>query len=100
GGMRRVAALLVALALPGDGDPGIGVERLVAERIDMRERRLRSILDRLRHSPATEFELAVTMFKPRFGGHLVLAMHEGLGHLDLLEVRDQVTTETRDGVTV
>lgn len=99
-GMRRVAALPVALALPGHGDPFIGVERLVAERIDMHERRLRSILDRLRHSPATVYELAVTMFTPRDGDQLVLAMSEVLGHLDLLEVREQVTTETRDGVTV
>lgn len=98
--MRRVAALPVQLALPGHGRPFIDVRGLVAQRIDMHERRLQNMFERLLQHPVTVYALATAMFSPTDGHQLVLAMSEVQGHLDVLEAREQVAVHRRDGVLV
>ena len=87
------------LILPGHGEPFTGAAALVGKRVAMTERRAEKILAAL-DRPRTAADLGRDLWRhvPVTQAYLVLS--EVLGHLDLLEDRDAVAAEERDGVVV
>ncbi len=98
--MQRMADLNPAIALPGHGEPVEDVPGLVRQRLTFHERRKQRILTTLAERPLTLWELTQPLF-PRLmhGVDYFLALSEILGHLDLLEEDEKVST-MRDGALV
>lgn len=84
--LQRMAALNIALALPGHGDLVHDVDGLVKQRLKFHYRRADRIADMLNDSPHTLWELTQTSFpKLKPGLDYFLGLSEVLGHLDILE---------------
>jgi len=96
--LRRVAALDVALALPGHGPPISDHRALVRERLAFHEKRGRRILETLGDESLTVHEIASTLFANLDPINRFLATSEVIGHLQWLEVEGQVTHRERESV--
>jgi glyoxylase-like metal-dependent hydrolase (beta-lactamase superfamily II) len=96
--LERIAAMDVAVALPGHGEPIHDTRALIAERIAFHERRAAQVLAALANGGRTLFELSQTLFPKMDFVNAFLALSEVLGHLEVLEVGGKVRQVRRDGL--
>ncbi len=96
--LKRIAAMDVAVALPGHGDPIWDVRALVAERLAFHARRAGQVLGALDGGERTLFELAQILFPKMDIVNAFLALSEVLGHLDILEMEGRARQVRRDGL--
>jgi glyoxylase-like metal-dependent hydrolase (beta-lactamase superfamily II) len=97
--LQRVAALDVALALPGHGPVVRDVAGLVAERLAFHERRAARVLEALGHGDASTWDVATILFPDRSPLDMFLAVSEVVGHLELLEMEGRIEGRDVEGVT-
>lgn len=97
--LDAVAALDVDWILPSHGSPFQNAPARVAAMRDHHERRCQTILDHLRDSPLTAYDLVQLLFPTRRGRlALNLGVLETLAHLEYLRRRGPVSGEAqRDG---
>ena len=98
--LRRVAALDVALTLPGHGPPISDHRALIRERLAFHEERARRILEVLGDETFTVHEIVGQLFSNLDPLNHFLAISEVIGHLQWLEVEGRVTCRERDGVAI
>jgi glyoxylase-like metal-dependent hydrolase (beta-lactamase superfamily II) len=96
--LQRVAALDVALALPGHGPVVRDVAGLVAKRLAFHERRAARVLEALGHGEASTWDVTTILFPDRSPLDMFLAVSEVVGHMELLEIEGQIEGRERDGV--
>jgi glyoxylase-like metal-dependent hydrolase (beta-lactamase superfamily II) len=96
--LDKVERLRVRLLLPSHGDTLPGLEELLARYRLATETRALKIARLLQKGDATPFDLAVRMFPRLWDAQLHLVLSEVLGHLDLLELRGNVTARESAGV--
>jgi glyoxylase-like metal-dependent hydrolase (beta-lactamase superfamily II) len=96
--LRRVAALDVALALPGHGLPVTDHRALIAERLAFHDWRAARILNILDDRVLTVHEIARALFPDVDPVNYFLALSEVIGHLQWLETVGQVICTERHGV--
>jgi len=96
--LHRVAALDVALALPGHGPPITDHRALIRERLAFHEERARRVLETLGDKMLTVHEIAGALFPSLDSINYFLALSEVIGHLQWLEVAGRVTCNERGGV--
>lgn len=96
--LRRVAALDVALALPGHGPPITDPRALIRERLAFHEKRARRLLETLSDETLTVHEIASRLFPDLDPINYFLALSEVIGHLQWLEAESRVTHTERSGV--
>jgi len=96
--LRRVAALDVALALPGHGPPITDHRTLIQQRLAFHEIRGRRIWKTLGEDTLTAHEIASRLFPDVDSINYFLALSEVIGHLQWLEVEGRVTQGERGGV--
>ncbi|HHN94398.1 MAG TPA: MBL fold metallo-hydrolase [Anaerolineae bacterium] len=93
--LRRVAALDIALALPGHGPVINDVAGLVRERLAFHERRARQVMDALGDEELTVHQLVERLFPALDPVNYFLAASEVIGHLQWLEERGEVQSQQR-----
>jgi glyoxylase-like metal-dependent hydrolase (beta-lactamase superfamily II) len=96
--LQRVAALDVALALPGHGPPIADHRALIGERLAFHETRARRMLDTMGDGVLTIHEIAAALFPGRDPINHFLALSEVIGHLQWLEVEGRVACVEQGGV--
>ncbi|MCX7682272.1 MAG: MBL fold metallo-hydrolase [Anaerolineae bacterium] len=96
--LNRVAALDLALTLPGHGPPLTDHRALIQERLAFHEQRAAHILDLLRAGPLTAHSLAQALFPTGDIVNYFLALSEVIGHLQWLEVSGRATCYEADGI--
>ncbi len=74
--------------LPGHGEPIDHPERRITDVLAAHERRTETVLEGLREA-TTAYEVMVDLFGELPPGELYPGMSEAIGHLDVLECRDQ-----------
>ncbi|HEX6388827.1 MAG TPA: MBL fold metallo-hydrolase [Solirubrobacteraceae bacterium] len=90
--LRETAALELTLALGGHGRPVADPAAVIAERLEVHERRMTRLLELLADGPATAFDLGVRIFgEDTTRAETVLVVWDVLGHLDVLRSRGAVT---------
>ncbi|HJX38223.1 MAG TPA: MBL fold metallo-hydrolase, partial [Anaerolineae bacterium] len=99
--LRRIRELEVRKVLPGHGEPVYDHRALVDEILVHHEVRGGLILQILRTSDRTVYDLGVALFGGELPGvELFLVMSEIIGHLDVLELEGQVRRVEQDGRAV
>jgi glyoxylase-like metal-dependent hydrolase (beta-lactamase superfamily II) len=96
--LRRVAALDVALALPGHGPPITDHRALIRERLVFHEARARHMLEVMGERALTAHEMAGVLFPDVDPVDYFLAISEVVGHLQWLEVEGRVVHDEHGGV--
>ena len=96
--LRRVAELDVALVLPGHGPPITAHRDIIGKRLAFHEARARHILEVLEGGALTAHEIVSALFTVRDPVNYFLAISEVVGHLQWLEVEEQVAHAEQDGV--
>jgi glyoxylase-like metal-dependent hydrolase (beta-lactamase superfamily II) len=96
--LQRVAAMDISQALPSHGPIVYNVAGLVEKRLAFHERRLAHVLDAIRNGARTTWEVTQVLFPGRPALDTFLAISEVIGHLDLLEMRGEITGSMSDGV--
>jgi len=96
--LRRVAALDVALALPGHGPPITDHRALIRERLAFHEERARRMLGVIGDDALTAHEIASALFSDLDPVNYFLAISEIVGHLQWLEVEGRVRHDERGGI--
>jgi len=96
--LRRVAALDVALALPGHGPPITDHRSLIQKRLAFHEERAERILEALDDGPLTARQIAGLLFVDLDPVNAFLAISEVVGHLQWLQVRGLVVEDRWLGV--
>jgi glyoxylase-like metal-dependent hydrolase (beta-lactamase superfamily II) len=96
--LRRVAALDVALALPGHGPPITDHRALIRERLAFHEARAHRMLEVMGERALTAHEMAGVLFPGVDPVDYFLAISEVVGHLQWLEVEGRVTHDEHGGV--
>jgi len=96
--LRRVAALDVALALPGHGPPIADHRAIIRRRLAFHGTRARRLLEVMGDRAITAHELAQVLFPDVDPVNYFLAISEVVGHLQWLEVEGRVTHDERAGV--
>jgi glyoxylase-like metal-dependent hydrolase (beta-lactamase superfamily II) len=96
--LHRVAALDLALALPGHGPPIIDHGALIRERLAFHESRARWILGIVGNDALTAHEIAGVLFPRLDAVNYFLAISEVVGHLEWQEVEGRVARDERGGV--
>lgn len=90
--LHRVAALPVALALPGHGPPVEDVPGLIDQRLRFHHQRGQEILKVLQKGPRTPYEISLELFPHLDPINRFLAISEVIGHLDILEAEGKVSS--------
>jgi glyoxylase-like metal-dependent hydrolase (beta-lactamase superfamily II) len=90
GALQRVAALEVAVAWPGHGEPIEDLPGLVARRIAFHRRRADEIVDYLAAGPHSAYQISQALFPDLSGIQLFLGISEVVGHLDILEDENRI----------
>lgn len=96
--LDKVERLRVRLLLPSHGDILTGHNELLARYRLAIETRALKIARLLAKGESTPFDLAVSMFPKVWDAQLHLVLSEVLGHLDLLELRGNVSARNDSGV--
>jgi glyoxylase-like metal-dependent hydrolase (beta-lactamase superfamily II) len=95
--LRQTAVLPLELLLPGHGPVIRAHRRLIADRLEFHEERLRKIAALVDADGSTAFDLARRIWGSEVAGtQAVLAVWEVVGHLDVLAERGLVAEGTRD----
>jgi glyoxylase-like metal-dependent hydrolase (beta-lactamase superfamily II) len=98
--LERTAAMDIAVAWPGHGEPIYEHRRLIESRLAFHHERAGRILDALNDRPRTVYELSQMLFAHLDPMGRFLALSEVLAHLEWLEVRGQATSQTENGVAL
>ena len=96
--LHPIAALEINQALPGHGPVIHDVARLVNHRLDFHRRRLERVMDTLRRSVCTTWEITDALFPNRTPLDTFLAVSEVIGHLDVLEMEGKIVGQKVRGV--
>jgi glyoxylase-like metal-dependent hydrolase (beta-lactamase superfamily II) len=96
--LQRVATLNIDQALPGHGPVIHDVAQLVSQRLDFHQRRLDRVMDSLRHSARTTWQITEALFPERTPLDTFLAVSEVIGHLDVLEMDGRIAGQKINGV--
>jgi glyoxylase-like metal-dependent hydrolase (beta-lactamase superfamily II) len=96
--LRRVAALDVAVALPGHGPPILDHRALVQSRLSFHEERADRIVETLNDAACTAYGIAGRFFPQLDPINRFLAISEVIGHLQWLESDGRVLQVKRGGV--
>jgi len=96
--MRKTREMEIETVLPGHGDPFGDHAALIDERFSMHERRARKIRGLLRERPLTAHEIAQSLWGTVAVTQAFLTLSEVLGHVDLLQERDEVAEHETGGV--
>jgi glyoxylase-like metal-dependent hydrolase (beta-lactamase superfamily II) len=96
--LQRVAAMDIAIAWSGHGEPIHDVADLVRQRVEFHARRAERILDLLDSQALTLYQVARLLFPKLDPMNFFLAISEVLGHLELLESKSRVECFSRDGI--
>jgi glyoxylase-like metal-dependent hydrolase (beta-lactamase superfamily II) len=88
--LERVRVLAIDLVLPGHADPFGGHQRVIDSLHSFYQRRQAKLLDILKNSPLTPFEIMNKLFSSDSGFELFLMLSETLGNLEILEEKGAV----------
>ena len=83
--LRRIAAMDIAVALPGHGEPILDHRTLIAERLAFHEARADEVAAALAGGERTLYEVTQVIFPDMDLVNAFLTLSEVLGHLDILE---------------
>jgi glyoxylase-like metal-dependent hydrolase (beta-lactamase superfamily II) len=97
--LERMAAMDIALAYPGHGDPVTDPQKLIESTIEHHLKRKASVARLLGPEGKTPYELAAEVYPHVTGYDSFLAVSEIVGHLDLVVHDGNAVVEERDGVT-
>ncbi|HEX2293743.1 MAG TPA: MBL fold metallo-hydrolase [Actinomycetota bacterium] len=97
--LERMAAMDIALAYPGHGDPVADPGRLVDSTIEHHLKRKAAVAQRLDDAGKTPYDIAREVYPHVTGYDTFLAVSEIVAHLDLVVHDGGAVTEVRDGVT-
>lgn len=95
--LERTAAMDIAVAWPGHGEPIYDHRTLIEERLAFHRQRADRIVGALSTGPQTIYALSLAIFGERNTMDRFLAISEVLAHLEWLETRGDVTSEPQDG---
>jgi len=96
--LERTAALDIAVAWPGHGEPIQDHRALIASRLAFHHRRAEAILAALQDGPRTAYVLSRVLFPDLSTVDYFLAISEVLAHLEWLEARGGVTALRQNGL--
>lgn len=91
--LERVAALEVAIALPGHGAPITNHRGVITQRVRFHRQRVEEIATILGEGPQTAFQIATALFSDLWGIQVFLAVSEVIGHLDILEEEGRIVSQ-------
>lgn len=93
--LQRISTLDVAIAYTGHGEPVEDLSGVITRRLDGHTIRADKLLALFEGEPRSLYALTVALFPSVRDTEMYLALSETLGHLDLLEMANRVTRETR-----
>lgn len=96
--LRRTYDLDVDLCYPGHGEPFSNHRRVIDALLERHERRTRETLALLGNQVLTPHQLMLLLFPNIDEKMLHLGLSVAIGHLEILEDRNQAVVEERDGV--
>lgn len=96
--LRRIAALDIAVAYTGHGDPIDDVRGLIASRLEFHHKRSEKLYGMFAGQPRNLYELTQMMFPKVQGPEIFLTLSEVLGHIDILECDGRLSRQRKDGV--
>jgi glyoxylase-like metal-dependent hydrolase (beta-lactamase superfamily II) len=94
--LERTAALDIAIAWPGHGEPIHNHRTLIEDRLAFHHRRAQKILTALADAPQTVYTLTEAIFNNLNPIDRFLAISEVLAHLEWLEDQKTVTSQLED----
>jgi glyoxylase-like metal-dependent hydrolase (beta-lactamase superfamily II) len=95
--LERTAAMDIAVAWPGHGEPIYDHQTLIKDRLAFHHRRADKILGALSDGARTVYALSQVIFRHLNTMDRFLAISEVLAHLEWLETRGAVTSELQNG---
>jgi glyoxylase-like metal-dependent hydrolase (beta-lactamase superfamily II) len=95
--LERTAAMDIAVAWPGHGEPIYDHRALIEERLAFHRQRAAKIVAALSAGPQTVYTLSLAIFGDLNTMDRFLAISEVLAHLEWLETKGDVTSEPQDG---
>jgi glyoxylase-like metal-dependent hydrolase (beta-lactamase superfamily II) len=95
--LERTRALDLERMYPGHGSVIAEPREVVGRILQRHERRTDKVLGFVRANPATPYEIARLLFPEVQTEHTYLALSTAIGHLDILEKRQQVYSEMENG---
>ena len=98
--LERVAALEVAVALPGHGAPITDSRGLIARRTGFHRHRVEQVAGILIEGPQSAFQIATILFPALQGIQVFLAVSEVIGHLDILEEEGRIGLQHGEGIVL
>jgi glyoxylase-like metal-dependent hydrolase (beta-lactamase superfamily II) len=98
GSLRRTYDLDIDLCYPGHGEPFSNHRRVIETLLERHERRTRETLALLGNHVSTPYQLMLLLFPNIDEKMLHLGLSVAIGHLEILEERNQAVAEERDGV--
>jgi glyoxylase-like metal-dependent hydrolase (beta-lactamase superfamily II) len=96
--LQRTAALDIAVAWPGHGEPIQDHRALIESRLAFHHRRAEAILAALQDGPCTAYALSQVLFPGLNMVDYFLAISEVLAHLEWLEAQGGVTALRQNGL--
>ncbi|WP_175615487.1 MBL fold metallo-hydrolase [Piscibacillus halophilus] len=97
--MKKVLGYTFSNIYPGHGDIFSDHRDLIIERLAKQEKRSKKVLDYIRHSPATPFEICQYLFPKHYQSQFGLTMSETVGQLDYLCSLGKITELDQEGPT-
>lgn len=97
--LERMAAMELALAYPGHGEPVTAPGDLIAWTIEHHEKRKVGVAGFLGDEGKTPYQIAEEIYPDKMGYEAFLAVSEVVAHLDLVVEDGDAVVEDRDGVT-
>jgi glyoxylase-like metal-dependent hydrolase (beta-lactamase superfamily II) len=97
--LEKMAALELALAYPGHGDPITDPGALIARTIEHHEKRKANVAGHLGREGKSPYELAREIYPKVSGYDVFLGVSEVVAHLDLVVEDGDAIVDERDGVT-
>jgi glyoxylase-like metal-dependent hydrolase (beta-lactamase superfamily II) len=99
--LRRLVGLAIGLTYPAHGVPFERGASRVEQLLVHHDRRLADMLERVRLSPTTAWQVMTALFRPNLSPvDQRLALRETVAHLEHLRLRDLIELEDREGVAV
>ncbi|RXT15202.1 MBL fold metallo-hydrolase [Ammoniphilus sp. CFH 90114] len=96
--MRRCLDFDIQRVHSGHGETISEVRELILNRLERQEQRAEGMLTYLQDGAKTAWEIANQMFGERIEQEMSLILSEVIGHMDLLQDQDKVTTKMQDSI--